>query len=142
MSCSSNDGGGQLNMNRSCPFWAETSAAPRALIPARPMLSTITSVSFFCPHSTAYFLLNHSSYAGTKWTQLRIFSVFFAAWDRPGMMILAPRPAANAPPPAALMKSRLETPCCSSLSFFSSIATLLNECRDHDRDQTGLSELR
>jgi len=59
--CSSNDGGGQLKRSRSWPFWAETSAVARGLIPAMPMLSTVTSVSFFSPHSLTSFLLNHSS---------------------------------------------------------------------------------
>jgi hypothetical protein len=45
----------------SCPLPADTSALARALIWASPMLSTITSVSFFAPHSLTYFLLNHSS---------------------------------------------------------------------------------
>ena len=97
-----------MKRKRSCPFCAEISAEARGLIPAMPMLSTVTSVSFFLPHSTAYFLLNHSSYAGTKWTHWRIRS-FFAAWARPGMMMLAPSPAATAPAPVALRNCRLST---------------------------------
>src|SRR6266513_2650383 len=92
--CSSTVGGGQLNRNRSWPFWAEISAEARALRPAMPMLSTVTSVSFLSPHSLAYFLLNHSSYAGTKWTHWRIRSFFRAAFARPGIPMLAPRVAA------------------------------------------------
>jgi hypothetical protein len=59
--CCSKAGGGQLNWTMSCPFPAATSALARALICASPMLSTITSVSFFAPHSFVYFLLNQSS---------------------------------------------------------------------------------
>ena len=59
--CCSKAGGGQLNWRMSWPFPAATSALARALICASPMLSTITSVSFFAPHSLTYFLLNHSS---------------------------------------------------------------------------------
>src|SRR2546428_5966656 len=106
--CSSKLGGGQLKRKRSWPFWAETSAAARALSPARPMLSTVTSVSFFWPHSLTYVSLNHLSKAGTKCTHWRIFRLFLALapYDRAGTIKGAPIPAANVPAAVVLIKSR------------------------------------
>src|SRR5262249_47463246 len=76
--CSSYNGAGQLKRNRLWPCRAATSAAARALIPALPMLSTVTSVLFLSPHSLTYFSLNHLSKAGTKCTHWRIFRLFLA----------------------------------------------------------------
>ena len=69
-------------MNRSCPCCADTSAAARELIAGMPTWSTITSVSFFCPHAFVYVLSNQVSYAGTKWLHCRILSVRCAARAR------------------------------------------------------------
>src|SRR5215470_17993593 len=81
------------------------------------MLSTVTLVLCFCPHSTANFLLNHSSNAGTKWLHCRILSVFCCAAARSGNRNAGPSdPAAIVPAPAILMKSLRDTP----LPFFSS----------------------
>jgi len=48
-------------MKRSWPFLADTSAAAVGLMAGMPTLSTITSVSFFSPHSFTYWPLNHLS---------------------------------------------------------------------------------
>src|SRR5215472_8334687 len=102
-------------MNRSCPFWAWASAAARALMVVKLMLSTTTVVLFFCPHSTVYFLLNHSSHAGTKWLHWQIFNVFCWAAARSGNRNAGPSaPAARLPAPAILMKSLRDT----SVPFF------------------------
>ena len=61
MTSSSYTGLGQRKRKRSCPFFAETSAAAVVLIAGMPTLSTTTSVSFFSPHSLMYWLLNHLS---------------------------------------------------------------------------------
>src|SRR6267142_4098590 len=99
-------------MNRSWPFLAETSDAARVFRSTRLMLSTVTVVLFFWPHSTTYFLLNHSSHAGTKWLHCRIFRVFCWAAARSGNKNAVPIPAAAAEPtPAIFMKSLRETPC-------------------------------
>src|SRR5215467_1715999 len=105
--CSSYAGGGQLNRNRSWPFWADTSAAARALSPATPMLSTVTSMLFFSPHSLMYFSLNHLSKAGTKCTHWMILRVFFALapWDFDTKMV-GPRPTPSAAAVVVLMKCR------------------------------------
>src|SRR5579859_7826124 len=113
----------ERNINRSWPFLAATSAFPLVGRSTRLMLSTVTSVLFFCPHSTVYFLLNHSSQAGTKWLHCRIFSVFCCAAARSGNRNAGPSaPAAIVPAAPILKKSLRDTP----LPFFSSfIAPLL-----------------
>src|SRR4029077_5705672 len=87
-----------------------------------PMLSTVTAVLFFSPHSLMYFSLNHLSKAGTKCTHWMILRVFFAAglWDF-GAKIVGPRPAPSAAAVVVLMKSRRVIPlpfiaCLSSMS--------------------------
>src|SRR5215475_12998728 len=74
----------------------------------RLMLSTITSVSLFLPHSFVYSLLNHLSYAGTKWLHCRIFSALAAlaglTWKN------GPTPAATPAAVAVLITSRRERP--------------------------------
>src|SRR5262249_39658149 len=74
----------------------------------RLMLSTITSVSLFLPHSFVYSLLNHLSYAGTKWLHCRIFSALAAlaglTWKN------GPTLAATPAAVAGLITSRRERP--------------------------------
>src|SRR5436309_1893068 len=89
-------------MKRSWPFFAETSAAAVGLMAGMPMLSTVTSVSFFSPHSLMYWPLNHLSYPGTKWFHWTMRSVFLAAFDFFGSA------RAAAPTPAAWISFRLE----------------------------------
>src|SRR5215467_13015578 len=102
---------GERNMNRSWPFLADASDAARVGRSTKLMLSTITLVSFFCPHSTVYFLLNHSSQAGTKWLHWQIFNVFCWAAARSGNRNAGPSaPAAMPPAPAILIKSLRDTP--------------------------------
>ena len=48
-------------MKRSCPFFAATSAAARALISPIEMWSTTTFVLFFAPHSFVKIPSNHLS---------------------------------------------------------------------------------
>src|ERR1051326_495251 len=104
-------------MNRSWPFLACASDAARVFRSTRLMLSTVTLVLCFCPHSTANFLLNHSSNAGTKWLHCRIFSVFCCAAARSGNRNAGPSdPAAMVPAAPILKKSLRDTP----LFFFSS----------------------
>src|SRR5262249_54043824 len=109
--------GGERNMKISWPFLAWASDAARVFRSTRLMLSTVTWVLCFCPHSTANFLLNHSSNAGTKWLHCKILSVFCWAAARSGNRNAGPSvPAAILPAPAILMKSLRDTP----LPFFSS----------------------
>src|ERR1043166_8151975 len=104
-------------MKRSCPFLAWASDAARVFRSTRLILSTTTLGLCFCPHSTANFLLNHSSNAGTKWLHCKIFRVFCCAAALSGNRNAGPSdPAAMPPAPAILMKSLRLTP----LPFFSS----------------------
>src|SRR5579863_229294 len=108
-------------MNRSCPFCACASDAALAGRSTRLMLSTITLVLFFCPHCLVKVLLNHVSKAGTKWLHWRILSVFCWAAARSGNKNAGPIPAATAPAPVSLIKSRRDT----LLPFFLSMFSLL-----------------
>src|SRR5215472_10234071 len=98
-------------MKRSWPFLAWASDAALALIVVKLILSTVTTVLFFFPHSTVYVLLNHSSQARTKWLHWQIFSVFCCAAARSGNRNAGPSaPAARPPAPAILIKSLRDTP--------------------------------
>src|ERR1700756_1662066 len=91
------------------------------------MLSTVTAVLFFSPHSLMYLSLNHLSKAGTKCTHWMILRVFFAAalWDF-GAKIVGPRPAPSAPAVVVLMKSRrvIGLPAIASLPSMSNARCL------------------
>ncbi len=97
-------------MKRSWPFFAETSEAALAERSTRLMLSTITFVLFFWPHSLVKVLLNHVSQAGTKWLHCRIFSVFCCAWALSGKRKAGPSPVASAPAAVVLTNSLREIP--------------------------------
>src|ERR1700682_1877484 len=101
-------------MKRSCPFFAEASEAAFAERSTRLMWSTMTFVSCFCPHCLQKVPSNQVSYAGTKWLHWSIFSVFRWAAAVSGNRKNGPEPtpAARAPLPVHLMKSRRDTPSC------------------------------
>src|SRR6266851_1986079 len=102
--------GGEVNMKRSWPLLAEASEAPRELIAAAAMLSTVTSVSFFSPHSLVYSVLNHLSKPGTKcphWAILSFFAGFFS--PRADLAPSTPLPNPAAASPAALINARLDS---------------------------------
>src|SRR5918912_936882 len=106
MTCFSYAAGGERNMNRSCPFCAETSAAARALISPIEMWSTRTSVSCFSPHCLQKVPSNHLSYPGTKWLHWMILRVLRWARARRGASALPATPAASAAAPAVCTKRR------------------------------------
>src|SRR5215510_1537062 len=86
----------------------ETSAPARALIAVTAIVSTVTSVSFFSPHSLTYLSMNHLSKAGTKWLHRQILRVLEALfWPRARRGANSP-PRAAAPTPTAWMNFRLE----------------------------------
>src|ERR1700682_6556632 len=101
-------------MKRSCPFFAEASEAAFAERSTRLMWSTMTFVSCFCPHCLQKVPSNQVSYAGTKWLHWSIFSVFCCAAAVSGNRKNGPEPtpAARAPVPVHLMKSRRDSPSC------------------------------
>src|SRR5215831_14987364 len=88
------------------------------------MFSTMTLVLFFSPHSLTNVSLNQVSYPGTKCFHCRIFSVFCCALARPGMMILAPTPAARVTAPVIWSNCRRETGTVVPWSIGSSLLGL------------------
>src|SRR5262245_52022083 len=84
----------------------------------------MTLVLFFSPHSLTYVSLNQVSYPGTKCFQCKIFSVFCWALARPGMIILAPTPAARATAPAMWSTCRRDTGAVVPWSIGSSLVGL------------------